>query len=80
MSRSYFSAVFKKLNGLTVWDYITNKRIQLAVDHIRQGTHSITEIALLCGYNTMANFNRSFKMVTHCTPSQFRKNLLGMEE
>ena len=33
------------------------------------------QIAMLCGYNTMANFNRSFKMVTHTTPSQFRKNL-----
>lgn len=75
MSRSYFSAVFKKMNGLSVWDYITKKRIQLAVDYIRRGKHSITEIAMLCGYNTMANFNRSFKMVTHCTPSQYRKDL-----
>lgn len=79
MSRSYFSAVFKKLNGLSVWDYITSKRIALATDYIRQGKHSITEIAMLCGYNTMANFNRSFKMVTHSTPSQFRKNLRGGE-
>lgn len=77
MSRSYFSAVFKKLNGLSVWDYITSKRISLAIDYIRQGKHSITEIAMLCGYNTMANFNRSFKMVTHSTPSQFRKSLNG---
>lgn len=77
MSRSYFSAVFKKMNGLSVWDYITNKRIQLAMDYIRQGKHSVTEIAMLCGYNTMANFNRSFKLVTHCTPSEFRKNRNG---
>lgn len=75
MSRSYFCAVFKKMNGLSVWDYITKKRIQLAVDYIRRGDHSITQIAMLCGYNTMANFNRSFKMVTHCTPSQYRKNM-----
>lgn len=75
MSRSYFCAVFKKLNGLSVWDYITKKRIALAVDYIRKGEHTITQIAILCGYNTMANFNRSFKMVTHCTPSQYRKNL-----
>lgn len=75
MSRSYFCAVFKRLNGLSVWDYITKKRIALAVDYIRKGEHSVTQIAMLCGYNTMANFNRSFKMVTHCTPSQYRKNI-----
>lgn len=75
MSRSYFCAVFKKLNGLSVWDYITKKRISLAVDYIRKGEYTVTQIAMLCGYNTMANFNRSFKMVTHCTPSQYKKNL-----
>lgn len=75
MSRSYFCAVFKKLNGLSVWDYITKKRIALAVEYLRRGEHSVTQIAMLCGYNTMANFNRSFKMVTHCTPSQYKKNL-----
>lgn len=75
LSRSYFSAVFRQLNGVTVWDYITRKRIELAMDYLRQGKLPITQIALLCGFNTMANFNRSFKMVAHCTPSQFRRQL-----
>lgn len=80
MSRSHFSSVFKKMNGLSVWDYITKKRIQLAMTYIQQGKYSITQTAMLCGYNTMANFNRSFKMVTHCTPSQFRKEFARERE
>lgn len=75
LSRSYFSAVFRQLNGVTVWDYITRKRIELAMEYLRQGNFPITRIAALCGFNTMANFNRSFKLVAHCTPSQFRKQI-----
>ena len=75
MSRSHFSAVFKTMNGVTVWDYITNKRIELARHHLRRGKLSITETAMECGFNTMANFNRSFKKVTHCTPSEYKKSL-----
>lgn len=76
MSRSHFSAVFKSMNGVTAWDYINNKRIELALHLLRQGRLSITQIALECGYGTMANFNRSFKKVTHCTPSAYKKTLL----
>lgn len=75
MSRSHFSAVFKAMNGISAWEYITSKRIELAVNLLRQGRLSITQIALECGFNTVANFNRSFKKVTHSTPSRFRKNL-----
>ena len=28
MSPNYFSTLFKKLNGITLWDYITAKRIE----------------------------------------------------
>lgn len=75
MSRSHFSAVFKSMNGVTAWDYITNKRIELALHLLRQGKLSITQTALECGFGTTANFNRSFKKVTHCTPSEYRKSL-----
>lgn len=75
MSRSHFSAVFKSMNGVTAWEYITNKRIELALHLLRQGKLSITQIAMECGFNTMANFNRSFKKVTHRTPSEYRRTL-----
>lgn len=75
LSRSYFSAIFRQLNGVTVWDYITRKRIELAMEYLRHGNLPITQIASMCGFNTIANFNRSFKLVTHCTPSQFRKQI-----
>lgn len=73
MSRSYFSTVFRRLNGITVWSYITKKRIELALRYLRESDMSVTEIAGRCGFNSTANFNRSFRMVAHCTPREYRQ-------
>ena len=73
MSRSYFSTVFRQLNGIPVWSYITNKRIELALKYLRDTDMSVTEIAGRCGFNSMANFNRSFRIVTQTTPRDYRR-------
>lgn len=76
MSRAYYSAVFKKLNGISPWDYITAKRIELAIKHLKSNTCTMLELALKCGFNNTANFNRAFKKVTSMTPTEY-KNLLN---
>ena len=80
MSRGYFSNVFKNLNGISVWTYITGKRIELAMNYLRSSDMSITEIAGRCGFNNIANFNRSFRMVAHVTPREYRRSRLDAEE
>lgn len=80
MSSSYFSTIFKTMNGVTVWDYVTRKRIDLAKKLLRDGTLTVTEISGLCGFNTIASFNRSFKLIARCTPSAYRKSLLNREK
>ena len=73
MSPSYFSTLFKKLNGLTLWEYVQSRRIELAADQLTSSDRNIAEIALACGYNSLSNFNRSFKAVTGQTPGAYRK-------
>ena len=72
LSKSYFSEVFRELNGITAWDYITRKRIELSMEYFQNSGLPITEIAILCGFNTLPNFNRSFKRISGITPRQFR--------
>lgn len=72
MSRSCFCAAFKRLNGISAWSYITKKRVELAARRLLDSDMSVTEIAGLCGYNTMANFNRSFRMLTGSSPREYR--------
>lgn len=76
MSPAYFSTLFKKLNGLTLWEYIQSRRIELAMDQLLSTDRNVSEIAMECGYNSISNFNRSFKMVTGQTPVAYRKTNL----
>lgn len=72
MSPTYFSANFKRLNGLSPFEYISSKRIQLAISYLKSTSKNVTEIATLCGFNTTANFNKTFKKITGCSPSNYR--------
>lgn len=73
MSRNYFCAVFKRLNGLSPWDYITIRRIEKAAELLKSTNDNVLEIATNCGYNSTANFNRAFKKVTGRVPKDYRK-------
>lgn len=76
MSPNYFSAFFKKMSGITLWDYINSKRIDLAVRMIRgrESGKNMLEIATLCGFNNTAHFNKMFKRMTGMTPTEYKKN------
>ncbi|MBR3942817.1 MAG: AraC family transcriptional regulator [Clostridia bacterium] len=73
MSKSYFSTTFKHLNGISLWDYIAVKRVELAISYLKETNKTMLEIATLCGYNNTANFNRTFRKVTGKTPKSYRK-------
>ncbi len=72
LSKSYFCTVFRRLNGLTPWDYINIRRINRALELLRTTDDNIFDIALQCGYNNTSNFNRIFRGVTGQTPKAYR--------
>lgn len=75
LSPNYYCNVFKKLYGITLWEYITAKRVELAICCLKDFKGTILDLALSCGFNNTANFNRVFKKQTGTTPSQMKKNL-----
>ena len=77
LSESYFGVVFKRLHGVTPWEYITSKRVEMAINIIgTQDYSSIIELAELCGFNNVTNFNRMFKKYTGVAPSKYKTNSL----
>ena len=76
MSPNYFSSFFKKISGVTLWDYISSKRINMAVQLIRtRGLgKNMLEIATLCGFNNTTHFNKMFRRITGMTPTEYKKN------
>lgn len=75
-SPNYFSHIFKKINGISLWDYITAKRIEKASRMLLSNDSKMTilNIASECGFNNTINFNKAFKRIKGVTPSEFRKN------
>lgn len=75
LSPTYFSAVFKQVNGITLWEYINKRRIELAMQIFdSKSSDSILDIAFKCGFNNTANFNKMFRKYTGRTPSEYRKH------
>ena len=57
-------------------DFVNSYRIAEARQRLlRRGSMSIkiSEIAYDCGFNSLSSFNKAFKKMVRCTPSQFRK-------
>ena len=72
MSRSAFAARFRDVLGQPVMQYVTDVRMQLALDLLRRGEHTITEIAGAVGYESEASFGRVFKRQIGSSPRPAR--------
>lgn len=75
MSDSALSHFFKKRTNRNLIDYINDVRLGYATKMLLETTHSISEIAFLCGFNNISNFNRAFKKNKGKTPSEYREAL-----
>jgi AraC-like DNA-binding protein len=74
-SRCYFSSIFKKCMGMSLWDYLCIKRIECALNLIKTTDKNLLDIALECGFNNTVNFNKLFKKYTNLSPGSFRQGV-----
>jgi len=79
MSPVSFNRFIKKRTGKTFINYVNDTRISYASRALIESEKSIGEISFQCGFNNIANFNRIFKRSKECTPSEFRKEFVGMQ-
>lgn len=70
---SHLSRKFLQETKQTVVHYINQKRVEEAKQYLMTGTMSITDIALMVGYNDLNYFGRVFKKLTSQTPREFAK-------
>lgn len=76
MGKNYFYRQFRRLNGISPWEYITIKRIERAITYLETTNPAWLEIAAKCGYNNAANLYYSFMKISEKTPSDYKNNLL----
>ena len=75
-TKSYFCRIFKKITGITFWEYYTMYRLEKAMDCIQTSRkESFTAIARRSGFKNIRSFYNAFRDYYHCTPSEYRKML-----
>lgn len=75
MNPDYLDRLFKKEFGLSVSQYIKEKKIDYAKMLLRTTNLSVSEIAQRLGYINLSHFTASFKQITNTTPVNYRKNI-----
>ena len=77
INKSYFCRMFKKATGRTFVEYLNFVRVTEAERLLHSMSESITDISLECGFSGVSYFNRVFKNIIGCTPSEYRKITSG---
>lgn len=72
ISVSTLSHFFKSKTGVSISDYILSVRIGAAAQMLIRTSRSISEICYACGFNSCQYFNRQFRKIERCSPSEFR--------
>lgn len=74
MSPDYFGHYFKKEVGTSFLYFVNLYRISKAEEMLLQTHNSISDIAVMTGFRSLSQFNRTFNATTGQSPRKFRKN------
>ena len=72
-SKFYFLREFKKLTGITPYQYLIDKRLEQAKTLLSSPQRNIASVGFELGFNDQAHFTRAFKNQFGITPGQFQK-------
>ena len=75
MTRNHLSTKFKAETGITLSDYITQKKIEEARQLLKHSDRSLVEISNYLGFSSQSHFQNTFKRITQMTPRQYRESL-----
>lgn len=73
MNSYYLSHYFKGKVGLSFQEYINYLRIEKAHNLLVTSRDTVTKVALQCGFSSTNYFNKLFKELYNCTPTEYRQ-------
>lgn len=72
VSKYHLLRLFKRYYGQTPQQYLSQKRIQKAKEHLKGGM-SVTEVCFAVGFKSLGSFSALFKKKTGLSPSAYQK-------
>ena len=71
-SKFHYHRIFAALVGYPVMEYLRNRRLTVAAVLLSGTRRKIFDIAINCGFNSQAAFNRAFMRANGITPGDYR--------
>lgn len=75
VSAGHFSTQFKKITGLNFVDYVARLRVEKAKNLLQNPNLRISEVAYDVGFQSLSQFNRTFRRVVGASPRTWRASL-----
>ena len=73
MSAATFYRKMKALTGMSANEYIKKAKLRKSMQLLQSSQYSISEVAMLAGFNNLGNFRESFKREFGKKPSEVKK-------
>jgi AraC-like DNA-binding protein len=73
ISKDYFSRIFKNVTGMNYSKWLNMIRMEKATQLLAEDEISLTEVAMLSGFQSIPSFNRVFHEEKGMAPGEYRK-------
>ena len=73
ISPTHLSRIFKQETGISVSEYIRQRKIDMAKNLLRFSDYDFVEIAVMLSYSSQSHFIQHFRSQTGMTPKTYRK-------
>jgi len=77
-TKQYVIRIFKRQFHTTPTAFINDTKLSLAIRHLTDSDQRIEDIAHRCGFEDANYFSRQFKKKYRLSPSDYRKNAMGV--
>jgi AraC-like DNA-binding protein len=75
-SPAHFSRQFRATFGETPHRYLQRRRVERAMELLRETDRPVSEICLDVGFNSLGTFSRTFSEIVGESPSSYRKRFV----
>jgi AraC-like DNA-binding protein len=77
VSPAHFARQFRAVFGETPHRYLQRRRIERAMELLRDTDRAVTEICLDVGFASLGTFSRTFREIVGESPSAYRERFAG---
>lgn len=77
ISKDYFSRMFKNLTGMNYSKWLNMIRLEKATELLASDDMTLTEVAMLSGFQSIPSFNRVFHEEKGMAPGEYRSLFVG---